>query len=188
MRFLVSFLFAVVVLTIAGCGGSGPGATGSGATSVPQLTPEEAALWDRASASYSAADGESWGEMYAFTSPQSRETCEKIGYTGRVKNFAELLRRFVDLGDDARLTFRVGEVELSSGASEIEGAVFMEMHSNGRRVENLEIFKFRWVFLEGEWWEEHAAWRDGCVDWKLFSPPQSRQPETDVLLPGWRSF
>lgn len=168
MRFLVSFLFAVVMLIIAGCGGPDPGVTGNAAASLPQLTTQEEALWDRASASYHAADGEVWGEMYAFTSPRARETCDKIGYAGRVGNFAELLRRFVELGDAAQLTFRVGEVELPPGASEREGTVIMEMHSGGRRVENLDVTRFRWVFLEGEWWEEDEAWRDGCVGWNPF--------------------
>ena len=98
MRFLVSFLFAAVILSIASCSDSDPGVTGPAATSVPQLTPEEEALWDRASASYRAADGELWGEMYAFTSRRARETCDKTEYIGRVENFAQLLRRFLDLG------------------------------------------------------------------------------------------
>lgn len=173
MRLLVLLMLAVVMLAVASCGESAPGVAGSAATSVPQLTPEEEALWDRASAAYRAADGESWGEMYAFTSPRSRGACDKNGSTARIENFAELFRNFLQLGDDAQLTFRVKEVGLgleasASEASAPEGSVFMELHSNGSRVENGEITKFRWVFMEGEWWEEHKDWSDGCVGWKAF--------------------
>ena len=68
------------------------------------------------------------------------------------------------LSESAGLEFQVGDVRVS----EAEGTVSLLFSSNGQPLNLGGENKLRWVLLDGEWWKEHQAWRDGCVGWKLF--------------------
>jgi hypothetical protein len=68
------------------------------------------------------------------------------------------------LPDDAPIKLWVKDVYITGE----EGLVFSGVISNGQPVEYGEDATRRWVLVGGKWWEEHPAWADGCVGWKLF--------------------
>jgi hypothetical protein len=144
-----------------------PAATGPAptptATSLP-LSPEEEALWDRAVASFAAAEGGSWQAMYEYISPRWQETCEAEEYAARAGTFASLFRGFMELPDDAPIRLWVKDVNITGE----EGIVVSGVVSDGKPIEYGEDATRRWVLTDGTWWEEHAAWEVGCVGWKLF--------------------
>ena len=165
MKFILPLVAVLTLMAVVSCGDSSePAAAVPTATSPPALTPEENALWDRASVSYKAADGGFWGNMYDFASPNARSACDRDGYASRVGNFAELIRRFMEQSEDAKIVLRVKGVSVS----EMAGTVLLEVLSDGQVLRYGEVPKHRWVMSEGEWWEEHIGWKDGCVGWKAF--------------------
>ena len=159
-------ILVISALAIFACGGDGSVGQDPGDVVEPltTLTPAESALWDRASASFQAADGGLWNTMYDYLSPRARETCDLLGYSGRIGVYAELIRGFMEIGDGTQLLFRVRDVEVQGA----EGTVYLDLFSEGQRVDYGEIPKQRWAQLDGEWWEEHPDWSDGCVGWKAF--------------------
>ena len=165
MRHFLVIVVVLLVLALASCAGSSQSVgTEPTANSARPLAPQEKALWDRAQASFQAADGGHWEEMYEFVSPQARETCEREAYSGMVASFATLVRGFTGLGGDVELVLRLEDVAVT----DTKGTVFLSVFANNHRLDYAEETKRRWVLLDGEWWEEYAAWSYGCVGWKLF--------------------
>ena len=154
MRWVPGVALLILAAALAGCEAAGPTATS---------TPEQG-LRIRAEAAYAASLEGDWLEQYQYTSPRSRSVCEFSGYRDRLMNFVDIIRRFMALSEDATVEFRVRDAE-EAGA---EGTIYIEYFSDGQLINVGDPGRRRWVLLNGDWWEEHEAWRDGCVGWKLF--------------------
>ena len=68
------------------------------------------------------------------------------------------------VSDDPTIEFIVKDV-IVEGA---EGTVSIGYLLDGEPAMVYDEGKRRWVLLDGQWWEEHESWQDGCVGWKLF--------------------
>lgn len=153
---LTSKALALVFLlaALAACGSAGP---------TPTLT-ATLNLEARAVTAYSSASGRNWLEQYQYTSLRSREVCDASNYGARVANFADLIIGLESVSDNPTIEFIVKDV-IVEGA---EGIVSIGYLLDGEPAAVYDEGKRRWVLLDGQWWEEHEAWQDGCVGWKLF--------------------
>ena len=145
----------VLLLILGGCGGNGQ-------EPIPS-TPEEFLLV-RAQGALRAAGAGSWEELYQYTSPRSRVSCNSEGYTARVDHYLALIKGFMAVGDETSLELRAAYITVNGD----EGSMAIDFLAKGKLVLFDEDEQARWVFLDGEWWLEDKAWQDGCVGWKLF--------------------
>jgi len=146
-----SFSFLVV---IAACGTGGP-------TPTPTATQD---LEARAIAAYSFAPDRNWMAQAEYVSSRSRDICDASDYAARVSNFAKLIIGMDGAHENAEVDFVVEEVTVYGN----EGSVSITYLLNGEPplISNQRLR--RWVLQDSQWWEEHEAWQDGCVGWKLF--------------------
>jgi len=148
---LTSFSFLVV---IAACGTGSP-------TPTPTATQD---LEARAIAAYSFAPDRNWLAQAEYVSSQSRNICDASGYAARVASFVKLMIGMDGAHENAKVNFVVEEVTVDG----TEGSVSITYLLNGEPPLVSKQRPRRWVLQDGQWWEEHEAWQDGCVGWKLF--------------------
>lgn len=147
-------LLFILLAALAACGSGGPDPT-------PTATQQ---LEARAEAAYSYAAERNWSEQAQYFSPRAREVCGAPDYATRIGVFADLLIGMESLSENPTLEFTIREVVISGS----EGTVYIDFSLDGQPASIHDEGKRRWVFLDGQWWEEHEAWQDGCVGWKLF--------------------
>ena len=150
-KILATFSFLVV---IAACGTGGP-------TPTPTATQD---LEARAIAAYSFAPDRNWLAQAEYVSSQSRDICDASGYAARVASFVKLMIGMDGAHENAKVNFVVEEVTVDG----TEGSVSITYLLNGEPPLVSKQRPRRWVLQDGQWWEEHEAWQDGCVGWKLF--------------------
>ena len=150
-KLLPSF-FVLVVIAACGTGG---------------LTPTPTATQDleaRAVAAYSFAPDRNWMAQAEYVSSRSRDICDASGYAARVASFAKLIIGMDGAHENAKVDFVVEEVTVDG----TEGSVSITYLLNGEPPLVSNQRSRRWVLQDNQWWEEHEAWQDGCVGWKLF--------------------
>ena len=149
-----SLALVLFLTALAACGSAG---------TKPTLTATQD-LEARAVAAYSSALNRNWLNQFQYTSPRSREVCDATSYAARVTNFADLVIGLEGASDNPNIEFIVKSV-IVEGA---EGTVSIGYLLDGEPAVVYDEGKRRWVLLDNQWWEEHEAWQDGCVGWKLF--------------------
>ena len=150
-KILATFSFLVV---IAACGTGGP-------TPTPTATQD---LEARAVAAYSFAPDRDWIAQAEYVSSRSSDICDASDYAARVANFAELIIGMDGAHENAKIDFVVDVVTVDG----TEGSVSITYLLNGEPPLVSNQRSRRWVLQDNQWWEEHEAWQDGCVGWKLF--------------------
>ena len=143
-----------LLAAFAACGSAGP---------TPTLTATQY-LEARAVMAYGYALEGNWLEQFQYASLRSREVCDASGYAARVAVFAGLIIGMEGVSDDPTIEFIVKDVTIEGA----EATVFIGYLLDGEPAVIYDEGKRRWVLLDGLWWEEHEAWQDGCVGWKLF--------------------
>lgn len=118
----------------------------------------------RAAAAYSLALDRNWLEQVQYISPRAREVCGAPNYATRIRAFAELAIGMEGITENPTIEFIIKDVT----AERVEGTVSIGYLLDGEPALLDDKGLRRWVLLDGQWWEEHEAWRDGCVGWKLF--------------------
>ena len=99
-----------------------------------------------------------------YVSSRSRDVCDASGYAARVASFVKLIIGMDGAHENAKVDFVVEEVTVDG----TEGSVSITYLLNGEPPLVSNQRPRRWVLQDGQWWEEHEAWQDGCVGWKLF--------------------
>lgn len=143
-----------MLAALAACGSTAP---------TPTLTATQN-LEARAVVAYSSAIDGNWLKQFQYTSLRSRDVCDASGYAARVANLADLIIRFEGVSDNPTIEFIVTDVVVEGA----EGTVSIGYLLDGEPALVYDEGKRRWVLLDNQWWEEHEAWQDGCVGWKLF--------------------
>ena len=140
-----ALISAVLILLLLGCGGT-------------PLTPE-ASLMKRAQAEADEASNSNWLENYKYLSPRAREVCSNGEWAVSSGMGMMLLREFLGIPEDAKLTFTVNRVTVDGDV----GLAFDELRSDGDVIDMGEANEGgRWVHVDGEWWAEDDDWEDGC--------------------------
>ena len=142
------------MVVIVACGTAGP---------TPTPTANQA-LKARAVAAYSFAPDRNWTAQAEYVSPRSRDICEDSNYAARVASFTKLIIGMDGAHENAKVDFVVKDVTVDG----TEGSVSITYLLNGEPPLVSNQRPRRWVLQDGQWWEEHEAWQDGCVGWKLF--------------------
>lgn len=144
----------LLFVALAACGSTDP---------TPTPTPTQQ-LEARAKAAYSLALEEKWLEQAQYISPRAREVCDAAGYASRIGVFADLVIGLEGVSENPTFELIIRDVN----AKGPEGTVLIGYLLDGEAAVVYDEGKRRWVLLDGQWWEEHEAWQDGCVGWKLF--------------------
>ena len=159
-----AILLIILLGALAGCGSASPTPT-----SAPTPTPTSTqSLEARARAAYSFALDRNWLEMTSYISPRAREVCDSSGYAARIGVFADLVIGMEGISESSAKNTAIEFIIEGVTAGGAEGTVLIDFLLNGEPVALQYEGKRRWVLLDGQWWEEHEAWQDGCVGWKLF--------------------
>ena len=147
-------LLSLLLAALAACGSGGP-------TPTPTATQK---LEARAAEAYSFASDRKWQEQTEYISSRSREVCAAPNYAARIRVFADLIIGLEGVSENPTLEFLIRDVTVEG----TEGMVSIGYLLDNEPAVVYDEGKRRWVLLEDQWWEEHEAWRDGCVGWKLF--------------------
>ena len=113
---------------------------------------------------YSFALERNWLEQVRYISHRARQVCSAADYAARVGGFAELAIGMGSIGENPTIEFVIKDVTVEGD----EGTVSIGYLLDGQPALLQDEGRRRWVLLDGLWWEEHEAWQDGCVGWKLF--------------------
>lgn len=133
----------------------------------PDPTPTPTAsqnLEARAAAAYSFALDQNWLEQVQYISPRAREVCEAPNYAARISVFAKLVIGMEGITENPTIQFIIRDVTVEGA----DGTVSIGYLLDGQPAVLEDKGIRRWVLLDGQWWEEHEDWQDGCVGWKLF--------------------
>lgn len=151
MRISLVAVGILVTLVLAGCSG------GAGLTPTP-VSPEYA-LQQRAEAANTALSASKWLDYYKYTSPRFRELCLSGQFATQTGTAMVMLRSLMGIEEDESLKWNIARVT----AEDDEGRVFGDILYKGEPIDFGGDDKgTRWVFFDGEWWQEDEDWNEGC--------------------------
>lgn len=108
-----------------------------------------------------------WLRMYSYTSLRYRSVCKSGDYLAYLGTGMMLMETFLGIPKDATLELATLDIQITDN----EALVFGELLVDGVRLEfeDSQNEGARWVFVEGQWWQEDDNWEEGCSTDQIFA-------------------
>ena len=155
----VALGLVLLALSLSACGG----------TPTP-LTPEEA-LTKRAEAAQVEWNRGDWLEHHKYFSPRSREMCTNGEYAASAAATLLMIKWIFGIPEDAKLTINIGRVTVDGDVGRVyacgpllrDGEPIEMGVANARNSDDSDEGEVgRWVYVDGEWWEEPDDMEETC--------------------------
>ena len=134
-------------------------ATAARTASPVQEVSMEAALRERAESHAKAYTDANWPDAYDHMSPRFRQICDSVQFGIQRATGMFMFASLYGL-DERNLGFSVERVSVDDEVGLVYGG-FLYEGQPALLAEQGDVGQ-RWVFVDGNWWQESEGWASGC--------------------------